>query len=128
MTRFATCATLSAVAITSAPIPPPRVFPAPSHGRNRQKAKAGAILHIGHDGQLGIMRGLIRPEDIKAAKHADDGEAAAKKLSSLQALLPLLEAVVQTGKPLLIGAVHTITLTSRPSRVLALRLSLRNSC
>ena len=41
---------------------------------DRQKAKAGAILSIGHDGQLVVLRGLIRPEDMKAAK-ADDGEA-----------------------------------------------------
>jgi ParB family chromosome partitioning protein len=38
---------------------------------DRQKARGGAILGIEQDGRLGVMRGLIRPEDIKA-KPADD--------------------------------------------------------
>jgi ParB family transcriptional regulator, chromosome partitioning protein len=38
---------------------------------DRQKARGGAILGIEQDGRLGVMRGLIRPEDIKA-KPADE--------------------------------------------------------
>ena len=32
---------------------------------DRQKARRGAIIGIEQDGKLGVMRGLIRPEDIK---------------------------------------------------------------
>ena len=39
---------------------------------DRQKAKAGAVVSIGYQGDLSIRRGLIRPEDIKAAKAKDD--------------------------------------------------------
>jgi ParB family transcriptional regulator, chromosome partitioning protein len=35
------------------------------------KANAGAVIGIGHDGNLDIRRGLIRPEDKAAAKKAD---------------------------------------------------------
>ena len=38
---------------------------------DRQKARGGAIVSIDHDGKLGVMRGLIRPEDMKE-KPADD--------------------------------------------------------
>jgi ParB family chromosome partitioning protein len=43
------------------------------------KANAGAVIGIGHDGDLEIRRGLIRPEDKAAAKKADkarNGDAA----------------------------------------------------
>ena len=33
---------------------------------DRQKARGGAIIGIEQDGKLGVMRGLIRPEDMKA--------------------------------------------------------------
>jgi ParB family transcriptional regulator, chromosome partitioning protein len=39
---------------------------------DRQKARAGAIVSIGHDGKLAVMRGLIRPEDMKATKRDED--------------------------------------------------------
>jgi ParB family chromosome partitioning protein len=39
---------------------------------DRQKARAGAVVSMGHDGQLEVMRGLIRPEDMKPAKPDDD--------------------------------------------------------
>jgi hypothetical protein len=39
---------------------------------DRQKARGGAIVSITHDGKLGVMRGLIRPEDMKAQKPADE--------------------------------------------------------
>ncbi|HUN95501.1 MAG TPA: DNA-binding protein, partial [Bradyrhizobium sp.] len=42
---------------------------------DRQKAKAGAIVSIAHDGKLIVRRGLIRPEDMKASKAEDGGEA-----------------------------------------------------
>jgi ParB family chromosome partitioning protein len=38
---------------------------------DRQKARGGAVIGIEQDGRLGVMRGLIRPEDIKV-KPADD--------------------------------------------------------
>ena len=34
------------------------------------KAEAGAVIGIGHDGDLDIRRGLIRPEDRAAARKA----------------------------------------------------------
>jgi ParB family chromosome partitioning protein len=40
----------------------------------QQKAKAGAILSIGRDGQLRVLRGLIKPEDKQAVK-TEEGEA-----------------------------------------------------
>jgi ParB family transcriptional regulator, chromosome partitioning protein len=42
---------------------------------DRQKARAGAILSVSHDGKLDVLRGLIRPEDMKAEKPADDETA-----------------------------------------------------
>jgi hypothetical protein len=39
---------------------------------DRQKARGGAIVSITHDGKLGVMRGLIRPEDMKAQNPADE--------------------------------------------------------
>ena len=42
------------------------------------KANAGAVIGIGHDGELEIRRGLIRPEDKAAARKAGkakNGEA-----------------------------------------------------
>lgn len=43
----------------------------------RQKKRCGAVVSIGHDGQLNIIRGLIAPADIKAACQSadDDGNA-----------------------------------------------------
>jgi ParB family chromosome partitioning protein len=35
---------------------------------DRQKGRAGAIVSVTHDGKLAVMRGLIRPEDMKPAK------------------------------------------------------------
>jgi ParB family transcriptional regulator, chromosome partitioning protein len=42
---------------------------------DRQKARAGAILTVSHDGKLDVLRGLILPEDMKAEKPADDETA-----------------------------------------------------
>jgi ParB family transcriptional regulator, chromosome partitioning protein len=39
---------------------------------DRQKARGGAVIGIEHDGKLGVMRGLIRPEDVKAQKNDED--------------------------------------------------------
>src|SRR3954470_21772573 len=39
------------------------------------KAEAGAVIGIGHNGELAIHRGLIRPEDRAAAKKAAKGKA-----------------------------------------------------
>jgi ParB family chromosome partitioning protein len=41
------------------------------------KAHAGAVIGIGHDGNLDIRRGLIRPEDKAAARQADRAKTAA---------------------------------------------------
>jgi ParB family chromosome partitioning protein len=43
---------------------------------DRQKARAGAVISLDHDGKLAVLRGLIRPEDMKA-KTPDSEEAAA---------------------------------------------------
>src|ERR1700677_4103618 len=32
---------------------------------DRQKARAGAIVSVDHDAKLAVLRGLIRPEDMK---------------------------------------------------------------
>jgi ParB family chromosome partitioning protein len=42
---------------------------------DRQKARAGAIVSVDHGGKLAVLRGLIRPEDMKAEKPADDESA-----------------------------------------------------
>jgi len=42
---------------------------------DRQKARAGAVVSVDHDGKLAVLRGLIRPEDMKARK-PDDGDDA----------------------------------------------------
>jgi ParB family chromosome partitioning protein len=39
---------------------------------DRQKARGGAVIGIEQGGRLGVMRGLIRPEDIKAKPAADE--------------------------------------------------------
>ncbi len=39
---------------------------------DRQKARAGAIVGLGHDGKLVVRRGLIRPEDMKAKKKEEE--------------------------------------------------------
>jgi ParB family chromosome partitioning protein len=39
---------------------------------DRQKARAGAVISLEHDGRLAVLRGLIRPEDMKAAKPTDE--------------------------------------------------------
>jgi ParB family transcriptional regulator, chromosome partitioning protein len=39
---------------------------------DRQKARAGAIVSVDHHGNLAVLRGLIRPEDVKAKKPDDD--------------------------------------------------------
>jgi ParB family transcriptional regulator, chromosome partitioning protein len=40
---------------------------------DRQKARGGAVIGIEQDGRLGVMRGLIRPEDMKE-KPADEDD------------------------------------------------------
>src|SRR5271166_5890831 len=39
---------------------------------DRQKARAGAIVSVDHNGKLAVLRGLIHPEDMKPAKPDDD--------------------------------------------------------
>ena len=39
---------------------------------DRQKARAGAIVSVDHHGKLAVLRGLIRPEDMKAKKPDDE--------------------------------------------------------
>jgi ParB family chromosome partitioning protein len=39
---------------------------------DRQKARAGAVISLEHDGRLAVLRGLIRPEDMKAKKPTDE--------------------------------------------------------
>ncbi|MGE0565866.1 MAG: ParB/RepB/Spo0J family partition protein [Pseudolabrys sp.] len=41
----------------------------------RQKARGGVILTVEHDGKLAVLRGLIRPEDMKAARPAENDTA-----------------------------------------------------
>lgn len=52
---------------------------------DRQKAKAGAVVSLGHDGELRVVRGLIPRVGEKAAKAvaADKGEKAAPKPATL---------------------------------------------
>ena len=48
----------------------------PDYGwSDRQKARAGAIVSVDHGGKLVVLRGLIRPEDMKAKKADSDDEA-----------------------------------------------------
>ena len=49
---------------------------------DRQKARAGAIVSIDHDGKLDVMRGLIRPEDMKAEKPDDERSGTAARRSN----------------------------------------------
>src|SRR3954464_9512269 len=42
---------------------------------DQAKAEAGAVIGIGHNGELAIHRGLIRPEDRAAARKADKAKA-----------------------------------------------------
>lgn len=55
------------------------------------KAQAGAVIGIGHNGELAIHRGLIRPEDRaavkKAAKTSPDGVKADSATAGLSAAL-----------------------------------------
>ncbi len=41
----------------------------------RQKAKGGAVVGIGRDGSLCVERGLLRPEDVRAAERAAKAKA-----------------------------------------------------
>ncbi len=49
----------------------------PVEWSDRQKKRSGAVVGIGHYGELNVTRGLIAPADIKAARGeaGDDGEA-----------------------------------------------------
>ncbi|MGP0092302.1 MAG: ParB N-terminal domain-containing protein [Xanthobacteraceae bacterium] len=54
----------------------------PVEWSDRQKKRCGVVVSIGHEGELDVMRGLIAPADIKAAKteaSGDDGESAPAK-------------------------------------------------
>lgn len=42
---------------------------------DRQKARAGVIVAIGHDGTLVAVRGLVRPADSRAQKKDEEAEA-----------------------------------------------------
>ena len=53
---------------------------------------------------LGRQKVLVRPGELNAKREDPYILVHEKKLSSLQALLPILEAVVQSGKPLIIIA------------------------
>ena len=49
----------------------------PVEWSERQKKRCGAVVSIGYDGELEVVRGLIAPADMKAAKserEAQDGE------------------------------------------------------
>jgi hypothetical protein len=45
-------------------------------------AKSGVVIGIPRGGKLEVVRGLIRPADIKAVKQADEKEAAGNPLPS----------------------------------------------
>lgn len=53
---------------------------------DEDKARAGAIVRIGHEGELDVSRGLIHPDDIKAErKQPEEGEEATKEVSAIPA-------------------------------------------
>ena len=55
---------------------------------DRQKARGGAIIGIEHDGKLGVMRGLIRPEDIKEKPADDESPPVRRALAKPDVSLP----------------------------------------
>jgi ParB family chromosome partitioning protein len=62
---------------------------------DRQKARCGVVVSIDHDGELDLTRGLIRPEDVKAAKPDDEaatGEQPAAAAGLSRALIDDLTA------------------------------------
>jgi ParB family transcriptional regulator, chromosome partitioning protein len=48
---------------------------------DRQKKRCGAVVTIGHDGNVEITRGLIAPADVRAAK-ADEGDSGQAEASA----------------------------------------------
>ena len=53
---------------------------------DEDKARAGAIVRIGHDGELDVTRGLVHPDDVKAeSRQAADGEDAPKEVAAIPA-------------------------------------------
>lgn len=50
------------------------------------KARAGAIVRIGHEGELDVSRGLIHPDDMKAERRQpEEGEEAPKEVAAIPA-------------------------------------------
>lgn len=53
---------------------------------DEDKARAGAIVRIGHEGELDVSRGLVHPDDIKAErKQAAEADEEPKEVSAIPA-------------------------------------------
>lgn len=87
---------------------------------DRQKAKAGAVLVIDHDGQLKILRGLIKPEGHRKSKPsaADDAPGDDESLPAEDAERPLSERLVTQLTAHRTGALQALVAQS-PSVALA---------
>lgn len=56
------------------------------HFSDEDKARTGAILRIGHDGELDITRGLVHPDDVKAeSRQAAEGDGTPKEAATIPA-------------------------------------------
>jgi ParB family transcriptional regulator, chromosome partitioning protein len=82
---------------------------------DRQKARAGAIVNIAHDGKLAVIRGLLRPEDVKPAK-PDGGEASGE---TEQAMRPAFSAALADDLTAHRTAALRAMLADRPTVALA---------
>jgi len=82
----------------------------------KKMSKAGAIISIGYDGSIEIKRGLIHPEDVRAAKKAAKAVA---DVNGSEPGRPALPAALVTELSAHRTAALAVELTSRPDLALA---------